>query len=309
MTLETDLLLDRRRLKRRLLLWRTAAVLAVLACAVLLVGRGGLPVNRAHVARLALGGLITEQRKLVDTVAALADDDATKALIVAIDSPGGSVAGGEAFHAAIARVAAKKPVVAVMGGLAASAGYMVALPAQRIFAREATLTGSIGVLLQTGEASGLLARLGVTAEAIVSGPLKDQPSFTQPISAPGREVLHGLVMDMYDQFVGMVAAGRHMEPARVRELADGRAYTGRQALQLGLIYAIGGEPEARQWLAAERGVDAALPVREVRSGGLTERVFGDGAEGVLRAGLKILLSQGLRLDGAWAVWQPSSQGD
>ena len=103
---------------------------------------------------------------------------------MSIDSPGGSVAGGEAFHNAIAQVAEKKPVVAVMGGLAASAGYMVAVPAARIFAREATLTGSIGVLLQTGEMSGLLGKLGITADTIVSGPLKDQPSFTQPMSCP-----------------------------------------------------------------------------------------------------------------------------
>jgi len=104
MTLETDLLVDRRRLKRRLLLWRTAAVIAVLACAMLLLGRGALPVNRPSVARVTINGLITEQRKLTEAVAALADDDETKALIVAIDSPGGSVAGGEEFYSAIARV-------------------------------------------------------------------------------------------------------------------------------------------------------------------------------------------------------------
>ena len=176
----------------------------------------------------------------------LADDDSVKALIVAINSPGGSVAGGEGLHGAIAYVAEKKPVVAVMGGTAASAGYMVAVPAARIFAREGTLTGSIGVLLQTGQVAGLLKTLGIDAEAITSGPLKDQPSFTRPLTPEGRVVLQGLVMDMYDQFVGMVAAGRHMDAARVRQLADGRAYTGRQALQLGLIDAIGGEQDARR---------------------------------------------------------------
>ena len=103
-----------------------------------------------------------------------------------------------------------------MGGTAASAGYMIAVPAARIFAREATLTGSIGVLLETGEVSGLLGKLGIDADAIVSGPLKDQPSFTKPLSPQGREVLQGLVMDMYDQFVAMVASGRHMDADRVR---------------------------------------------------------------------------------------------
>jgi protease-4 len=308
-TLETDLLLDRRRLKRRLLLWRSIAVAAVVLCALIAVGRSALIINRPHVARLTLNGLITEQRRLVDAVARLADDDATKALIVNINSPGGSVAGGEAFHDAIARVAEKKPVVAVMGGLAASAGYMVAVPAARIFARDATLTGSIGVLLQTGEVSGLLSKLGITADAIVSGPLKDQPSFTEPLSPEGRQVLQGLVMDMYDQFVGLVASGRHMDPARVRELADGRAYTGRQALKLGLIDAIGGEPEAREWLQAEKGVSTDLRVEDVSAESWAARAFGGSADGLLAAALKTLLSQGLTLDGAWAVWHPDAERD
>jgi protease-4 len=310
MSLETDLLIDRRRLKRRLLFWRVVAVLAVLACAVALVGRaGGLTAGGTHIARLNVNGIITDQRKLTEAVAGLADDASVKALMVEIDSPGGSVAGGEALHDAIAHVAAKKPVVAVMGGTAASAGFMIAMPAARIFARDSTLTGSIGVILETGEASGLLAKLGITADAITSGPLKDQPSFTRPLTAQGRDVLHGLVMDMYDQFVGMVADGRHMDPARVRELGDGRAYTGRQALQLGLIDAIGGEAEARAWLASERHVPASLPVRDVTTGGLTARAFGGSADGLLGTMLKTVLSQGLSIDGAWAVWQPSSQGD
>src|ERR1700733_7841445 len=248
MSLESDLILDRQRLKRHLFFWQTFSVIAVVAAVLVAIHGSGLGPARAHVARLQVNGLITEDQKLTRSVETLADDDNVKALIVSIDSPGGSVAGGESLHDAIARVAAKKPVVAVMGGLAASAGYMIAVPSARIFAHEATLTGSIGVLLETGEASGLLAKIGVTADAITSGPLKDQPSFTRPLTPQGRDVLHGLVLDMYDQFVGMVVSGRHMDDARVRELADGRAYTGRQALKLGLVDAIGGEQDARLWL-------------------------------------------------------------
>ena len=249
MSLETDLLMDRRRLKRRLVWWRAATVVAVLLCAVLVIGRAGLVPPGAHLARLRVDGIITDDRKLTDAVVAAGKDRSVAALIVEVDSPGGSVAGGESLHTAIKTVAAVKPVVTVMGGTAASAGYMISVPAARIFAREATLTGSIGVILETGEASGLLSKLGLTADAITSGPLKDQPSLTHPLSPQGAEVLHGLVMDMYDQFVGMVAEGRHMTPDQVRALADGRAYTGRQALKLGLVDEIGGEPEARKWLA------------------------------------------------------------
>jgi protease-4 len=308
MSLETDLLLDRRRLKRRLWFWRGFSVVAVLACALLIAARAGV-VNRPHVARLVVSGLISDDRKLTEAVARVAKDDSVRALMVYIDSPGGSVAGGESLHDAIALVAAKKPVVSVMGGTAASAGYMIAVPAARIFARNATLTGSIGVILETGEVSGLLGKIGVTADAITSGPLKDQPSFTKPMSAEGRAVLHALVMDMYDQFVGMVADGRHMDPEKVRELADGRAYTGRQALKLGLVDAIGGESDARDWLAQQRGIARGLPTEDVRLGSLSDRAFGEALSGITEGLLKSVLFQGVRLDGAWAVWQPSQSGE
>jgi protease IV len=305
MSLETDLLLDRRRLKRRLLFWRSFAVLAVLAALLVAMRGEGLQFGRAHLARLTVSGIITDDRKLVEAVTKLADNDSVKALIVTIDSPGGSVAGGEGLHDAISHVAEKKPVVAVMGGTAASAGYMVAVPAARIFAREGTLTGSIGVLLETGEASGLLKTLGIEAEAITSGPLKDQPSLIRPLTPEGRDVLHGLVMDMYDQFVGMVASGRHMDAAKVRELADGRAYTGRQALHRGLVDAIGGEHDARTWLAQAKGVSADLPVDDVSTTGFAGRALSSSLGWMLNSIWKSLFSQGVILDGAWAIWQRS----
>ena len=303
MTLESDLLLDRRRLKRRLFLWRTVAVLAVVAAGLLALGRDADSVlGREHVARLTIAGTITEDRKLVDAVDAVARDDSARALLVVIDSPGGTVAGGEALHGAIARVAAKKPVVAVMGGTAASAGYMIAMPAARVFARESTLTGSIGVKLQVPEFSGLMEKLGIGDNSLASGALKDEPSLARKLSEPGRAMLQGIVTDMHDQFIEMVVAGRRMDAARVRELADGRPYTGRQALKLGLVDAIGGEPEARSWLAEAKQVGTALPAREVGRRGLAERALGDSILGLLSGLLKTVLSQ--QLDGAWAIWQP-----
>ncbi|HLJ06363.1 MAG TPA: signal peptide peptidase SppA [Acetobacteraceae bacterium] len=305
MSLETDLLLDRRRLKRRLFFWRSIAVLAVLA-AVLVTLRGvHVAFQGARVERVVVSGIITQDRKLNDAIDKLADDTDVKAVIVSVDSPGGSVAGGESLHDAIARVAAKKPVVTVMGGVAASAGYMISVPAARIFASQATLTGSIGVLLETGDISGLLGKLGIASDPIVSGPLKNQPSFTKPLSPEGRQVLQGLVMDMYDQFVGMVAQGRHMDPDKVRSLADGRAYTGRQALNLGLIDQIGGERDARAWLAKEKGVSASLPTEDLTTGGITSRVLSSSLGWIVDDLWKSVLSQGVTLDGAQALWQRS----
>ena len=295
--LEADLLIDRRRLKRRLNCWRVLTIVAVVVAAgAFAVPRGALQVSRQHVTRITISGVITEDRKLSEAIVALAHDSSVPAVIVAVDSPGGSVAGGESLHAALMRLAAAKPLVTVMRGTAASAGYMVSLPAERIFARDATLTGSIGVILETVQFSGLLGKLGVDAEAITSGPLKDQPSYTRPLTEPGRAYLNGLVQDMYDQFVTMVAQGRHMEPDAVRKLADGRAYTGRQAKALGLVDEIGGETEARAWLAQKHGVAETLPVRDLELSSFVQRTFGSAA-----TGLRTLLL-GTQDAGAWSLW-------
>jgi protease-4 len=184
---------------------------------------------------------------------------------------------------------------------------MVAVSAERIFARDSTLTGSIGVLLETGEVSGLLEKVGISAETIVSGPLKDQPSLTHKLSDRGRDVLRGLVQDMYDQFVGMVATGRHMTPEAVRQVGDGRAYTGRQALALGLIDQIGEERDARAWLAANKGVPASMPVEDVTTTTLLSRTLAVSLGPMFDGLWKTVVSQSVRLDGAWAVWQRTNE--
>jgi protease-4 len=301
MSLETDLILDRRRLKRGMVTWRVIAILAVVLAALALLGRGAAvwPGGR-YVAVLHVDGIITDDEKRVEAVSDLATDRRAAALVVAIDSPGGSVAGGEALHDAIAAVARVKPVVTVMGGMAASAGYMIAVPAARIFARNATITGSIGVIMEAPEASGLLSKIGIDVQTLVSGPLKGQPSFTAPMTDAGRQALQGLLMNLYDQFVAMVAQGRHMSVADVRSLADGRAYTGQQALPLHLVDQIGGMDAARAWLAQARDVPGNLPTEDVAT-----KPNGVSFLGVKLGGVaNLLFSQTLMLDGALALWQP-----
>ena len=197
-----------------------------------------------------------------------------------------------------------------MGGTAASAGYMIAVPAARIFARDSTLTGSIGVLLETGEVSGLLDTLGITAETIVSGPLKDQPSFTQPLTSPqGRDGAAGAG----DGHVRPVRRhGRHRpahgRPSRCARWPTGAPIPGGRRSSLGLIDAIGGEPEARAWLAAEKGIPDSLPVEDVEPAAWPERACWRARSAPVAGGLmKTVLSQGLMLDGAWAVWQPAGR--
>ena len=300
MTLEADLIVDRARLKRRLTRWRIAAIAALAVAVGLAVGLDGTSLSRQHVARLSITGMITDDRAVTEALRKLASNTDARALIVSIDSPGGTVAGGEALYAAIGRVAENKPVVAVMGATAASAGYMAALPANRVFAREGTLTGSIGVVLQTFEASRLLDRLGVGAEALTSGALKDQPSPFRPLTEEGRAALGAIIADLHSQFVRKVVAARGMDEAAVRALADGRALTGRQALAAGLIDAIGGEAEARAWLAAERQVPETLPVRPLAEPGVVRGLF----SGAVSAAHRALIGEWLRLDLPLAVWQP-----
>jgi protease IV len=178
---------------------------------------------------------------------------------------------------------------------------MVALPAARVFARDATVTGSIGVILQSFDASELLARIGVQAEALTSGAFKDQPSPFRPLTEQGRAELQRVVRDLHEQFVAMVVAGRDMPAERVRPLADGRIFTGREAVALGLVDAIGGELEARAWLAETRSVPATLPIRDIETRGFAERTFGAALQGMLRG----LLAEWLVVDRVRAVWQPS----
>ncbi len=301
MSLETDLLIDRRRLKRRLLFWRVLAVAAVLVCAVV-IARPQLP--RDHVARLSVSGVISDTTRQINALDSMAKDKTAKALIVSIDSPGGSVTPSEALHDAILRVAAVKPVVAVMGTTAASGGLMVAMAAPHVIAAPSSVTGSIGVILESMEFSGLLAKVGVTAEALTSGPLKDQPSPTHPLSEAGRAELKGVVADLYDQFVTIVANGRHMDKAKVLGLADGRVFTGRQALAVGLVDELGDETTARRWLASHDAISETLPVRPLRSPSRAGNVL-TGVLGPLTDALKTVLYQGLVVDAAQALWQPS----
>ena len=302
MALEADLLVDRQRLKRRLTLWRILAVLAI-ALAVFAVTRpamhGGGLLTR-HIERYRINGLIGNGQEVTEDLERLGKDSSVAAVLLHLDTPGGEVAGGEGIHDAVLKLAAKKPVVAVMDGMAASAGYMIAVATPHIVARESTITGSIGVIMETGNVGGLLDKLGIQMDPLVSGPLKGQPSFDKPMTPQARAVLQDMVGDMFDQFVGLVAKGRHMDPARVRELADGRAYTGRQALKNGLVDQIGGDEEARKWLEADAHVPAGLTITEPDKRPWSQRLMASSLSTIVTTA-----QESLRIDGAWAVWQPS----
>lgn len=250
MTATADLILERRRIRRRLTLWRVIAVLAILVAVIAALPPLGLGTSGDHIARIAIDGVIFEDAARDRRIAEIARSDSAKALIVRINSPGGTVVGSEALYEGLRAVAARKPVVAVMSEAAASGGYITALAADHVIARGNTLTGSIGVIAEIPNVAGLLDMIGVEVTRVKSAPLKAEPSLTSRPSPEGLVAEQALIADTYDWFKKLVGERRKLDSARLAEVSDGRAFTGRQALALGLIDALGDEQTARQWLDA-----------------------------------------------------------
>ena len=304
MGIDADILADRRRLKRLLLIWRTLAIVVVVVLSALALGRfGGFDGlgSSDYLARLSVNGVIVDDERRHRLLARVAADRNAKALIVYIDSPGGTVVGGEALFSSIRAVAKKKPVVALMGQVATSAGYMVAIAADRIFAHKGTITGSIGIILQATELTGLLEKIGITTEAIKSGPLKAAPSLLEPMTDEVRRVTQTLIADIHTNFVSLVAERRALDLNDLRPLVDGRVFTGVAAVRNRLIDAIGGEAEAKAWLNKERNVDLGLRVRDVKPASRVGQWF----DFLDALGRKTKFSERLTLDGLLSVWHPA----
>ena len=300
MSLDADLRFDRARLKRRLGMWRVATVVAVLAAVLLAIDRETPIFSTDHIARYSVRGIITEDIDRTETLEAAAKDPGVKAVIVRIDSPGGTVVGGEDLYDSLRTLSESKPVAVVMGELATSAGYMAALGADRIFAREGSITGSIGVILQTTDVTGLLEKLGISTEALKSGPLKAVPSPLEPLTPEGRKATMSVIEDVFEMFVGMVVERRHMNREQVLKLADGRIFTGGQAIEAGLIDEIGSEAEAVNWMAAAFGIDAELPIEDLDEP--EEISLWRELTGALSG--KTLIPERLTLDGLVSLWHP-----
>ncbi|BDW98239.1 MULTISPECIES: signal peptide peptidase SppA [Thalassospira] len=306
MALDADILLDRRRLKKSIFRWRVVAVIAVIA--VIVIGLSGTGVKDSvlgglgpRIVEVTIEGVITEDPYLLDALSAIEEDSDVVGVIVHINSPGGTMVGGETLFEALRRIGETRPIVAEMGTVAASGGYMTAIAADHIIARRGTITGSIGVIFQSMNFNGTLEKLGVEPLTVKSGPLKAAPNPFEPVDDVAKSAMQGLISDMFDVFVEMVATRRDMSVETVTTLADGRVYTGQQAVANGLIDEIGGRREALRWLEEEAGIttDAQVVPLEI------EYPEDDLMSAVLEGSLgKVLSSEGLKLDGLLTVWQP-----
>lgn len=307
---DAELIVERRRLRRRLVFWRILAVVLAVVALAALVWEGGGRKFENHLARIRIDGLITGDQKTLDLLKEVSEADQVKGVILRIDSPGGTTAGSEAVYDAIRRISAKKPVVAVMDTVAASGGYITALAADRIVARGNTITGSIGVIFSFPEVSKLLDTLGIRMEELKSGDMKAEPSPYRPVSEKARAVSMEMVEDGFRWFTGLVAERRQLPMDRVRVLSDGRVYTGRQALDAKLIDALGDEQTATSWLETDRKLEAKLPIVDWKPK-TTADPTGLGlvaADAALRAlGLESLRSaaQSAQLDGLLVLWHPA----
>ncbi len=304
MALTSDTLLERLQLKRQVTFWRvlTLLVIAIFGVTYFEHARHFSPIGEKFIARVTIDGMILDDEDRDQLLRDIADDKNIKAVLVRIDSPGGTAVGGETLFHYLQTINDKKPVIALCRTMCTSAGYMTAIAAQRIYAQESSITGSIGVLLQSAEFTGLADKLGITPITIKSGINKAAPSPTEKLDPEQRAVLQSAINDFYHIFVGMVAKARGFKPESMTEIADGRIFTGRQALSLKLIDAIGDEQDAVDWLEKEKKIEPDLDIVDMEvehdDKTLLEKLSSwSGAN---------FLSQNMtnHLDGLLLLWQP-----
>jgi protease-4 len=324
MSLDSDVIVDRRRIRRKLTFWRVIAVVLAIAGIIAiatLTSPGGRNVlaTSGSIARINIEGLIRSDQDRVEALERLENSRAA-AVVVHINSPGGTTAGSEQLFDALTRLKAKKPLVVVVEGLAASGGYIAAIAADHIVAQQSSLVGSIGVLFQYPNFTELLKTIGVKVEEVKSSPLKAAPNGFEPTSPEARDALDSLVKDSYAWFRSLVKDRRGMDDTQLEKVADGRVFTGRQAVSLKLIDQLGDEKAAIAWLVAEKNVKKDLPVRDYS---LSPR-FGDltflrtavsmvldacGLNAIARqmeqAGVASAVDR-FGLDGMLALWRPAT---
>jgi len=319
MSLDADFIVDRRRMRRKLTFWRVAAIILIvlgIAGAAALSGnrKYGLGV-RPYIARLTISGLIRGDQNRTEQLDRLARSNLARAVIVHVDSPGGTTAGSEQLFNALAGVREKKPLVVVVDSLAASGGYITALAGDHIIAQQTSLVGSIGVLFQYPNVADLLEKLGVKVESVKSTPLKAAPDGFEPTSPEARAALNSIIQDSYSWFKGIVQDRRRLNDSQLQTAADGRIFTGHQAIDLKLIDELGDERTALAWLGKEKKVDTNLPVRDYDlHSRFSDLTFLHAAALTLvsAVGLSTLADrlewstmQGFNLDGLLALWHPA----
>lgn len=308
MTVHADTLIDRIKLKSQLTRWRLLAIVIAIVAGILLIesesgtGVGG-PIRGHYIARITINGVIDDNIKLSELIKEVKEDTYAKAAIVWVDTPGGSAVGGQQVYLDLLDLSKTKPVTVVMRSMATSAGYMLSLGADRIFAREGTITGSIGVIMETAEFTELAKKIGITPIIFKSGENKASPSPLEKLTDRQAAVMDSVIKDFYGWFSALVQERRKLTPEQLAKVADGRIFSGRQALELKLVDELGGEQEALVWLQKNKKIDAKLEVEDVE---IKEEKPGFFEEFSQKASEAIFSKANLGLDGLLAIWHPKA---
>lgn len=245
-----DHLLDRIKLKQQIMRWRTATIFSLLGLVIFLIYQGdsAISLQDSHIARITIEGIITDDPKRDEILENIRDNDRVKAVIVKLDTPGGTGSGGQELYNLLREIAAEKPVVATMRGMATSAGYMTAVAADHIIAQESTITGSVGVIMQTFNLKRLAEEWGIRPITIKSGELKGSPDTFEDMNAKERAVLQDVIDDFNAYFQNLVQTRRQLDAKTMALVGDGRVFSGKHALEIGLVDTLGGEREALEYL-------------------------------------------------------------
>ncbi len=318
MSIDAEAIADRRRLRRKLSFWRvlgfSGLIAAVAAIGYAAADRMGYGTIQSQIARISVDGVITGNQRLADLMQRVGDSGSVSGVVISINSPGGTTTGSEELYRNIRRLAEKKPVVTFVDGTAASGGYITAIATDYIVARETSLVGSIGVLFQYPDLSGLMGQVGVKLEEIKSTPLKAEPSPFKPTSPEARAAIQTVVNDTYDWFKTLVRERRRLNESELATASSGQVFSGRQAVPLKLVDRIGSERDAVAWLEQEKGVAKNLPIRNWEPSSdrdlsifamtaAAADLFGfEGAAVTLRR--MSTQAQTAQLDGLLAVWHP-----
>ncbi|MEK6673913.1 MAG: signal peptide peptidase SppA [Nitrospirota bacterium] len=235
-----------------LILIGLTGLLLVLSAALVFMHNGVATGEKVAVVRVE--GTIIDSKNVIDELKGYVRDAAVKAIVLRVDSPGGGVAPSQEIYEEVRKASAQKKVVVSMGSIAASGGYYISSPATRIIANPGTITGSIGVIMEIPNIQGLLNKVGVKTEVIKSGRHKDMASVFRGIGREERLIMQKVLDDVHEQFIKAVAEGRKMLPDDVRKLSDGRIFSGRQALDAGLVDELGNLEDAIKTAATLSGI-------------------------------------------------------
>ena len=239
--------------------------LLIIIIVVLLIVTASLQFQQKEnfIAKITVEGIIKDRNDILEQLKDLDNDQNVKGLITIINSPGGTYVGSKEIHESIKNLSKKIPTVAYMREMATSGGYLVSLSSDRIFGNEGTITGSIGVILQTADISQLLGKLGINPIIIKSGDLKAVPNPAEEIDEKKLNYLKDIIRKMQKEFLNLVKKSRNISSSTLDLVSDGRIVTGKQAKDLKLIDAVGTENDALSWLKKEAGLDDDVRVKDL----------------------------------------------